>query len=151
MAHIHHVVQKIKAMVTVAFLLVCLGLFQAIMQGLMFYNSLRFLDSYIPLGIKWFDKGADNKEKWHILLRGKKYFVFKYFPFIMFADFFHFAHGMFGLFLGTCVAYLCLPYFSQPIVFLIFLASAFTYSTVFHYSLLFMKKVEKKNSVFVKR
>lgn len=123
------------------FALVMLGLFQAGMQGMMFYDSLAFLDKYLPFGIKWFSKDTGNKSNWTMKIFGKPIKVFKWFPFIMFCDVFHFFHGLFGMWVGNLVAALY-GFGDNPITILIFVASAFIYSTVFHFQLILMKRLK---------
>jgi hypothetical protein len=124
--------------------LVVLGVLQACMQGLLFYNSLSFIDKKLLFGIKWFSANTSNKDVWHITLFGKPAFIFKWFPFIMFVDFFHFCHGCFGLLIGL-LASVEYEIQSDFIRIIIFAASSLAYSVAFDLQLKIMKKIKNGN------
>jgi len=115
------------------------GLLQAVMQGILFYKPFTFLNKKYKTN--WFHN-TDNKSKWSVVFNGKDYFVFKYFPFIMFTDLFHLAHGVFGLLLATAIAIVYNGTDNSKII--VFVCTALLYSTVFHFCLRKVLKIRKK-------
>jgi hypothetical protein len=125
-------------------ILILLGVFQGFMQGLMFYNSLAFLDKYLPFGIKWFTRSQNNEKDWYIPAFGKKWYVFGIFPFISFTDFFHLCHLFFGLLIGELVVVgFGVDGLFETII--IFASASILYSTAFELQLRLMKKLQQWN------
>lgn len=116
--------------------LILLGLLQAIMQCMMFYNPFAFLDKKFKTN--WFaDTSLPNKDKWGINLFGKKFYVFRYFPLIMITDLFHLCHGIFGILIGVL-----LSHNMQDKLFSIFIGW-FAYSVTFEIFLRIIKATDR--------
>lgn len=115
-------------------LTIILGFCMFVIQATLSSDSFDYLDIYISEYIpdfKWFGRHAwTNKYTWFIKLFGKEYHIFKYYPFIMFTDFMHLCHSIFGLSLGYLGA--VLSYEESTIhKLLIFAGISLIYSTTF--------------------
>jgi hypothetical protein len=137
-------------MIITIIIIILLGIFQAIMQGTMFYNTYAKLDKQLFKDRIFFKKKSPKKKDWSIKIFSKTLFLFNYFPFIMFTDLFHFAHSIFGLLLGALVANIYYQMYQTTDAFIAFVATSLIYSTVFHFKLSFMKNIEKIKKYFSK-
>lgn len=118
-------------MIKIDFILciIFLGICMAILQIVMTKDKLRIFDRFLPKGIIWFGKDSwKNKYDWFIIIKTKRYYTFKYYPFIIITDIFHLSHGIFGILIG------CLCAFSienDLYKFLMIITTSFLYSNSF--------------------